>query len=396
MGEGSSEPQEKVRVRDLAATFFRIGLTAYGGPAIVARIREVTVQKKGWLSESEFEESLAFCQTFPGPIAPQTAAHVGYRKAGLPGLFASHISYILPAVGLVFALSALYGHVGKVPALVAAFRGLGPVVVAIVAHAIFSTAPSYLKDWRGLTIAIASGAALAAGVSALPVLLGAAVLAVFLRADMGPSPAESASAGGTREFRRAAPLLFGFALLFVLAAWGLRSLDPALPALAWVFAKVDLLAFGGGYTAVALMFDETVRLREWVTAKEFVDGLAMSQITPGPVIVTATFIGYRAAGLAGAAVATASIFLPSALLLALLSPLYGKLRKFRVAAPFIRGLLAAFVAVLFSVLVRVATGSLSDLPALLIAAGAFALLMRRVQPTWVILGGLALSLVVYR
>lgn len=386
----------RIRLRELAATFFRIGLTAYGGPAIVARIREVAVLKKGWLTSAQFEESLAFCQTFPGPIAPQTAAHVGYRKAGLRGLFLSHVAYILPSVGLIFSLTVLYGHFGELPAILAAFRGLGAVVVAVVAHAIFTSAPGYLKDWRGLTVAVVAGAALAFGIGALPVLLGSALLAALLRADLGPSPPVSSPESGRASFWRAAPFLFLLAAGAVSAAWASRFVDPALPSLAWVFAKVDLLAFGGGYTAIALMFDEAVRLHSWVTPKEFVDGLAMSQVTPGPVIVTATFVGYRVAGWVGGLVATAAVFLPSALLLALLSPFYGRLREFRVAAPFIRGLLAAFVAVLFSVLARVATGALTDLPTLLIAASAFALLLHRVEPTWVILGGLAASLLVYR
>jgi len=396
MEGGAVKPPRGVGARELARTFFRIGLTAYGGPAIVARIREEAVHRKGWLSEAEFEESLAFCQTLPGPIAPQTAAHVGYRKAGLAGLFVSHLAYVLPAFLLMLGLSAAYARYGGVPEVVAAFRGLGAVVVAIVAHAILSMAPSALKDWRGVVVACLAGLGLAAGFGALPVLLGSALLALALRAGLGPSPPDAGGPSPTGALRRSAPWLLTAGLLLVVGAWATGLADPVLPALAWVFAKVDLLAFGGGYTAIALMFDETVRLHGWLTPKEFVDGLAMSQVTPGPVIVNATFVGYRAGGLAGALVATAAVFLPSALLLALLSPLYGRLRQFRIAAPFIRGLLAAFIAVLFSVLVRVAGTSLADLPSVLMAGAAFLLFLRRVEPTWVILGALGISLLVYR
>lgn len=392
---GSGESAGPVRARELARTFFWIGLTSYGGPAIVARIREVTV-KRGWLTAAQFDESLAFCQTLPGPIAPQTAAHVGYRMAGLRGFAASHLAYVLPAFLLMLGLSAAYVELGEVPAVAAAMRGLGAVVVAVVAHAILSMAPSGLRDWRGVAVALLSGAALAAGVGALPVLLGAALLALLLRADLGPSPPDSAEAPAPASpGRTAAGLLAGGALLAA-GAWATGLLNPILPGLAWVFAKVDLLAFGGGYTAIALMFDEVVRAHGWLSPKEFVDGLALSQVTPGPVIVNATFVGYKAAGLPGALVATAAVFLPSALLLALLSPLYGRLRSLRVAAPLIRGLLAAFIAVLFSVLARVAGASLTDLPAVLMAGAAFGLFLRKVEPTWVILGAVGLSLVVYR
>ncbi|MCI4397369.1 MAG: chromate efflux transporter [Acidobacteria bacterium] len=390
----ASRNAAQVRIGDLAWTFFRVGATSYGGPAIVARIREVCVLEKGWLSGEEFEETLAFCQTLPGPIAVQTAAHIGWRKAGNRGLFVTLASYILPTFLLMLLLSWAYFRFGGVPQVAAAFKGLGAAVVGIVAQAILGMAHSALKDWKGVAIACLAAAALYAGLGALLVLLCSSLLALLLRAGRtaAPLPARDST---SRERKPAWPWLLAVALVFAAAAWCSGFINPRFPSLALVMAKVDLLAFGGGYTAVALMFDLAVHQQAWLAPKAFVDGLALSQVTPGPVIVNATFIGYAVGGFGGALIGTAAVFLPSALLLALLAPFYARLIALPITGALVRGLLAAFIALLFQVLWRVASESLIDLPTALIATAAFALLVRKVDPLWIILGTLALSLIMF-
>ncbi len=377
-----------VRVRDLAWTFFKIGATSYGGPAIVGRIREVCVLQKKWLSGGEFEETLAFCQTLPGPIAVQTAAHIGWRKAGNRGLFVSLVAYILPTFLLMLLLSWAYFRFGGVPLVGSIFKGLGAAVVGIVAQAILGLANSALKDLKGILIACLAAGALLLGMSALLVLLGSALVAVVLKAGRPRTrPPEAAE----RRSRPAWEWLVASALIFAAAAWLCGRLNPKLPELALVMAKVDLLAFGGGYTAVALMFDLVVHGQAWLAPKAFVDGLALSQVTPGPVIVNATFIGYAVGGFLGAAVGTAAVFMPSALLLAALAPYYERLVALPVTGALVRGLLAAFIALLFQVLWRVASESIVDVPAAAIAVTAFVLLIKKVNPLWIIACAAALS-----
>ncbi|MBP1619866.1 MAG: chrA, partial [Acidobacteria bacterium] len=280
-----------VRRRDLAATLFRVGLTAYGGPAIVAQIRQAIVFEKRWLSDEEFQESVAFAQMLPGPVAIQTAAHVGWRLHGAHGAFLALAAYSLPAFALILALSAAYFHYGTLPAVAAVFRALATVIVAIVVESILSMAQPALKDLRGVAIAALAAWGFFAGTNALLVLLGAALAGVALRLGRGNSTGDTAPVAphGRPSVVTAAAVLAAAALLAA-AVFGSGRLNRELPALGATMTRINLLSFGGGYTAVALMYGETVGrpARGWLTPKEFVDGLALSQVTPGPVIVTGT------------------------------------------------------------------------------------------------------------
>jgi len=381
--------------RAMVWAFFRIGLTAYGGPAIVAQIRQMAVLKKKWLTEEEFQESLAFCQTLPGPIAVQTAAHIGWRLYGGLGAALVEVFYILPTFLLMLGLSAAYFRYEQLPLVGAVFKGLGAVVVGIVADSILSMTPSAIKDWRGLLIACAAAAGFFGHVNVLIVLSGAAVVGLLLTR----APAESADAKAPPERElpgsplrwKATALLIGFALLFAAFVIFSRFASPVFPTLGAVMAKINLLSFGGGYTAIALMYDQVVTAHSWLSAKEFIDGLALGQITPGPVTITATFIGYRLGGVIGAVFATLCVYIPSALLLVLLAPQFARIRRFSAVQRAVRGLLAAFIAMLFFVLWQVASASLQDLATVAMALISLGALRFKVDPVWVILGAVAFS-----
>ena len=380
--------------------FFRIGLTAYGGPAIVAQIRRMAVLKKRWLSEEEFQETLAFCQTLPGPIAVQTAAHIGWQMYGSLGAALVEVFYILPTFVLMLGLSAAYFRFEHLSLVGAIFKGLGAVVVGIVADSILSMTPSALKDWRGVLIAGAAAAGFFGHVNVLIVLAGAAAAGVLLT----PTRAESTRAKAPSErglygppFRwKTTTVLLCLALTFAVFVALSRFASPIYPALGTVMAKINLLSFGGGYTAIALMYDQVVTSHSWLTAKEFIDGVALGQITPGPVTITATFIGYRLGGLPGAVFATLCVYIPSALLLVLLAPQFARVRGFTAVQRAVRGLLAAFIAMLLFVLWQVASASLHDLATMTMALVAFAVLRLRVDPVWVILAAVVLSGVFFR
>ena len=186
-------------------------------------------------------------------------------------------------------------------------------------------------------------------------------------------------------------MLIGLALLFAVFVAVSRVASPIYPALGAVMAKINLLSFGGGYTAIALMYDQVVTSHSWLSAKEFIDGLALGQITPGPVTITATFIGYRLGGLVGAVFATLCVYIPSALLLVLLAPQFALIRRYTAVQRAVRGLLAAFIAMLFFVLWQVANASLQDMATVAMALTALALLRLKTDPVWVILGAVIIS-----
>jgi chromate transporter len=385
----------------MARTFFRIGATSYGGPAIVARIREVTVLQKGWLTEDEFRESLAFAQMLPGPIATQTAAHIGWRLHRGVGVAVAMLAYNSPAFLLMLGLSAAYFHFEGLPLVATAFRGLGAAVVAIVAQSILQMAQPALRNWQGVGISALAAVGFFNGADTLLVLLAAAIAGILVGLAW-PAPgvpaADLPETAPAASYRRTLLATTAVGLAFVVALAASRLVSPRFPALGVTKAKINLVAFGGGYTAIALMFHDVVHdpATAWLTPKEFIDGLALGQITPGPVSITATFIGYRVGGFLGATFATVCIFLPSSLLLVLLAPHYARLRHLRVVQDAVNGLLAAFIAMLLHVLWAVAKSAFLGPWDVALAATAIAVLLLRVNVVWVVLASVLVSLFLFR
>jgi chromate transporter len=390
----------------MTRTFFRIGATSYGGPAIVAQIREAVVLRTRWLSEDEFRESLAFAQMLPGPVATQTAGFIGWRLHGGRGVVLSMLAYNSPAFLLMLGLSAAYFRFEGLPLVAVALRGLGAAVVAIVAQSILSMTRPALPSWRAVAIGAAAAAGFFAHEGTLLVLLGTAlagILAGLVWPNKPPAgtaePEHSAPpAASPGSYRRTLIATTAVALAFVVGLAASRLASPRFPALGITMAKIDLVAFGGGYTAVALMFHEVVRnpATAWLTSKEFIDGLALGQITPGPVIITATFIGYRVGAVPGALLATVCIFLPSSLLLVLLAPHFARLRHLRLVQDAVGGLLAGFIALLLHVLAEVARTAIVGPWDLAFAVAAMVALRLRVDVVWVVLGAVVLSLLILR
>jgi chromate transporter len=381
---------------ELAWTFFLIGLTSYGGPAIVAQIRQVVVLRKRWLTEVEFQDSLAFCQLLPGPIAVQTAAHVGWRLHRGLGAVIVLVAYVLPAFTLMLGLSAAYCRWGGVPVMAAVLKGMRAATVGIVVGSILSMGRPSLHDWRGVLVALAATAALLLRLNVVLVLLGAALAGVLLlwRQSFGQTAAPPAAEPPPRPgYGRTLAWVGVVAALFVAGVLLSGRLSPLYPRLAAVMVKVNLLAFGGGYTAVALMYEQVVVANAWLTPAAFIDGLAMSQVTPGPVIVTSTFIGYHQGGVFAAVFATVCVFLPSTLLLLLAAPHFERLRRIGAVASALRGLLAAFMAMLFYVLWQVGRAAIVDPLTAGLALASIAALGLKTNPAWIVAGAVVLALI---
>ncbi|HPA26751.1 MAG TPA: chromate efflux transporter [Acidobacteriota bacterium] len=381
--------EKKPSLFSMALNFFKIGLTSWGGPAIIAQIKKETVDKKKWVTEGEFKESLGFCQMLPGAIAVQTSAHLGYRLGGTLGSVAAFVAYTIPTVVFMFVLSFLYFRYESVPSFIKLFDGLGIVVVAIIADAILSMRRVAISNMRGLVLAFLAAAAFLLKAPPVAVLLCSCLIGVIIFDKRAQRDELNRIKTSVFLKRLYGPLLFAAVIFTALIIAGAYS--PGLRDLGLSMTKVNLLAFGGGYTAVAVMYQESVLRTGWLTMKEFVNGLAMGQITPGPVIITATFIGYKVGGFWGASVATLFVLLPSYLILVFLSPFFNELRSLPFVGRMTQGLLSAFMGMLFQLLIHLSGESLTQWWTLLLLAVYFTLLRLKVSPIFLVAASLVIS-----
>ncbi len=355
---------------------------------MVAYIRKMAVEDRKWLDEETFRDGVALCQTIPGATAMQTAAYVGFRARGVAGAAVSFIGFGLPAFILMVGLSAFYARSYTLPPVVAIFNGLQTIVVAIVANATVSFGKSSLKGFWDATIAIFAAGLFGLGVSPILVIALAALLGLAIYKD---KPVETFGAGSARDSGSVRSLLiiasvaaFGFALLFLLER---RLFD-----LGAVMLKIDLFAFGGGFAALPLMFHEIVEVRSWMDSGRFLNGIALGQVTPGPIVITATFVGYMLYGLLGAVVATVSVFLPSFLIVVGAVPYFDKLRRSAYFTRALSGILGSFVGLLLIVTFRFAFAIPWDIFRSFLVAAAFIALLSKVEIIWVVLAGTIISL----
>jgi chromate transporter len=387
MEEALCPPLSPTLVR-LFLLFLRLGLTAFGGPAMIAYIRDLAVEREKWLAREAFQDGVALCQMIPGATAMQVAAYVGLRVRGVGGAVASYVGFGLPAFLLMLGLSVLYTRTHTLPLVVAAFSGLQALIVAVVANAAFSFGRTTLTGWRQGGIALIVAALFWLRVSPFLILLFAALLGM---ASSGRQ-VEKKQAGSQAIIPAALLPLFS-----LIAAAGavftlLLCFSPTLAQLAMLMARIDLMAFGGGFASVPFMFHEIVEVRSWLEASTFLDGIALGQFTPGPIVITATFVGYLLHGIAGAGIATVAIFLPSLLLVIGIAPYFSRLRASLWFSRAISGVLCAFVGLLATVTIRFALQVHWDGLHLFLGIAALLALVRKVDILWVIVVGTVISM----
>jgi chromate transporter len=373
---------------ELFTSFLGLGVTAFGGPAMVAYIRHMAVKKRRWLHPDSFDGGVALCQAIPGATAMQTAAYVGLHVRGVAGAAASFVGFGLPAFALMLLLSALYARTHNVPAIVSAFSGLRAIIVALVANATVSFGKTALKRWPHVLIAVLAAALFAWQASPFLVVVLAGLLAAMfipaLPSQQGFSPTRPQIPHTTKTVMI---IVAATALAFL----GLWLAQRRMFDLAVTMFRIDLFAFGGGFSSVPLMFHEAVQVRRWLDGPTLLNGIVLGQVTPGPIVITATFIGYLLAGPGGAAVATVGVFLPSFLLLLATAPYFDRLRTAPQFNKIVSGVLCSFVGLLLTVSARFAQGVTWDWLHLLLAVGAFIALRLKVNGLWILLIGTGLS-----
>lgn len=318
-----TRPRPGPTLAELFTAFLKLGAVSFGGPAIVAYIRRMAVRQRGWLDEEIFARGNALCQAVPGAISVQMAAYAGMLLRGVRGALAACAGYVCVPFLTVLALSLLYRRVHHLPDVAAAMRNLHVVVIAILAHASWMSVRAYLRRPVHWCIAAGAGLLFAGGVGPAVVICLAGCAGYACRAPADPhSTAEPAQ---RYECRSALRPLLGLAAAVLVFFSLLYAYDQRLFLLSLLMCKIDLLAFGGGYTSVPLMLHEIVTVRGMLDTATLLDGIALGQITPGPVALTATFIGCLLHGVIGAAAATLSVFLPSFVIILVCMPVYDRM-----------------------------------------------------------------------
>jgi chromate transporter len=387
------QPDVAPSLSTLFIAFFRLGATAFGGPAMVAYIRQMAVDRKNWLNARAFDDGVALCQAVPGATAMQTAAYVGLTARGVPGAAASFVGFGLPAFGLMLALSVLYACTHNLPGVISAFSGLQAIVVAIVANAAVSFGLTTLKHWRQVLITGLAVALYGWGINPFLVVISAALLGFWLmKQEASVAPAASAPAAMPATTKPVLAILGVGAALLVVLFLAHRQLYE----LAVLMFRIDLFAYGGGFASVPLMFTEVVDVRHWLEAPALLDGIVLGQATPGPIVITATFVGYLLHGTLGAIVATVGVFLPSFLIVVVTAPYYDRLRASPVFAKLIGGALCSFPGLLLIVAIRFAQSVRWNVPHLALAVASFVALRLGVNILWVVILGTGLSLIFCR
>ena len=378
--------------KDIVSSFLKLGATAYGGPAIYGIIQSELQEKRQWVSKDRFVEGVSLANLIPGATMTQFCMFLGYVRGGLWGGLLAGLCFVLPAFGIMLALTVTYAHLGATPIMRGGLYGLGPVVLGIFIVAVYRLSKSEVSTLRQMLVALTAAAAVAfSPLGVAPTLLLAAGVGILFFHSL-----------------RAGVLILALLIIFLTAANFGSWVSPALVAptaqatvpahaadlteIGTFFSKIGALTFGGGLTIIALIQEQAVDQYHWLTHQEFIDGLALGQFTPGPMIIVAAYVGYKIAGLAGAALAAAAIFLPSFVITLPILPVYERVRKLLWATAAMKGIGPAVMGILAVKLFQIAPHALPDLAAVVILiATVIALIISRIGVIKTMIAGLVLG-----
>jgi len=393
---------------ELLKTTFYIGVIGYGGPAILALMKKTFVHEKEWVSEKEFMNALSLAQILPGATGVSVMGYVGFKLHKLWGGILAPLFYILPATIAMIALAWAYFTFGNLTFVRALFAGLGALVVALLVNATLILGKSVFKkitirDWKGFTISLVTFIGIFfLQINIIWLILLAGVLGFIFFYFTHEFEDEKAKKGevlltepnilkrGPLSTKDWTPVI----LVAVVFLFGL--LLPYTRSLITTFLGIGAFAFGGGFTTIPLIQHQVVNVHNWLTVKQFVDGIALGQITPGPVFITATFIGYRVAASLGAFMATLAIFTPSLTAMILLADIHGRVQNLKIVRVVIKGFLSGFIGLLLAITLQFAFKTLISWQAWLIFTLVIGWLMvLKKNSVWAILGTVVLSLLIF-
>ncbi len=374
------EASQRTKILELAVLFLRLGAIGFGGPAAhTAMFHDEVVRRRKWLDDQQFLDLNSAANLIPGPNSTEMAIHIGYTRAGWPGLIVAGAAFILPAMLIVMGLAWLYVRYSNMPDAGWLLYGIKPVVIAIIVQAMVVLGRKAVKNFHTAVIG------------------GLVLIGAFL----GGNPIVLLLAGGgfamlasnVKQWKNRSPAGLLISLTAITAPF-LAQIPFTLGGMFLSFVKIGAVLYGTGYVLAAYLQAEFVNRLGWLTSEQVLNAITIGQITPGPVLTTATFIGYLLAGPKGAVIATIGIFLPAFIFVAISNPFIPRLRASSWTAGFLDGVNVASLGLIAQVTWVLGRSAIVDLYTAAIGLLAAVLLFRfRINATWLILGGALAGLV---
>ena len=381
--KADAKPPIKIGLWVLTGYFYRLGADGFGGPFALAGYMQRDLIPRGWITEEEYLEGLAFSQMMPGPLAAQLAMWIGFIRHGVLGASLVGLVFILPAYLIVLAFSAVYVAYHGLTIVQSLFYGIGPVVIAIVAASAVRLARITVgEDWRMWVIFIAVALTTVMARAEIAVLfIVAGIIGVLLQAPRLPW---RKSAGIT-------PGLTGLSL-----SLGNAVTAPLLLSLGGFFVKAGAFTFGSGLAIVPFLHQGVVLQHHWLTERQFLDAVAVGIISPGPVVISAAFVGYLVAGFRGSLIAAAGVFLPVYLFVLFIGRYIIRYREHPMLKGFVKGATSAAAGAIAGASVILAEGSIFDVPTAIIGIAAlFSLWRLHVPEPLIIAAGAVTGMLLY-
>ena len=368
-------------MKELALLFLKLGTIAFGGPAAhIAMMEDEVVRRRKWISQEHFLDLLGATNLIPGPNSTEMAIHIGYLRAGWKGLVLAGLCFILPAISITLVLAHLYVTYGTLPQLQPFIGGIRPAIIAVILASILRLSKPVVKNPFIITVGILVVILNLIGLDEILLLLSSGI------------------AGLLWKIRRRFFQMNALLSVFAVPAIGMPILSESasngatLTALGLFFLKIGSVLYGSGYVLVAFLRGGLVETRLWLTETQLLDAIAAGQFTPGPVLTTATFVGYLILGIPGAAVATLGIFLPSFIFVLIISRFIPKLRKSPLASGFLDGVNAASLGLMLAVTVVLAESTLiAPVSWIILVLSALAMIIWNLNAGWIVLGSAALG-----
>ena len=361
------------RLTEVVRLFLKLGITAFGGPAAhIAMMHNEIVKRRRWLSDQQFLDLVGATNLIPGPNSTEMAIHIGFLRAGWPGLIMGGICFIVPAMLIVLFLAWVYVRFGATPQAAWLLYGIKPVVISIIAQALWNLGQKTFKGALTTVVAVFVIILYFMGINEIALLFGGGLIVM-------------AVTNYRRLRRRMAGIFIPLSSVGILSY---VSIPFSLPQLFLTFLKIGAVLYGSGYVLLAFLRADFVVRFGWLTDQQLMDAIAIGQVTPGPVFTTATFIGFVLGGIPGALLATLAIFLPSFIFVAISNPLIPRIRNSAWVSGLLDGVNVASLGLMAAVTWQLGRASLTGPLTILIALSSFVLLVWfKVNSTWLIAGG---------